>query len=377
VRTGFDLAPTVVLPIPEERARLWSPSDPHLYGLRFRLVDELGTVDEIESYAGLRSVSIDGRRVLLNGEPLFQRLVLDQGLWADTLMTAPTDEALAADIRLGMEAGFNGARLHQKVFEERYLYHADRLGYLVWGEFGDWGAVDPRLRAGSYQMPTASFVTQWLEALKRDHNHPSIVGWCPLNETYQLLGDRIDQLEDVTHAMYLATKLVDPSRPVLDASGYSHRVRGADVYDGHDYEQEVEAFRRNHSGLADDDPHTNRFHGERISIAYAGQPYFVSEYGGVWWNPELAAAAAAEQAADRSSSWGYGQRVRSEEEWMTRFAGLTDVLLDDPLMFGYCYTQLTDTFQEENGLYTADREPKFDIARIAEVQRRRAAFEGE
>lgn len=375
VDAGLDLAPSVVLTVPEDRARPWSPDDPHLYGLTYTLVDGSGIVDEVVSYAGLRSIAVDGRRVLLNGRPLFQRLVLDQGLWADTLMTAPSDEALVTDIRLGIEAGFNGARLHQKVFEERYLFHADRLGYLVWGEFGDWGAVDPRLRAGSYQQPTASFVTQWLEALERDHNHPSIVGWCPLNETYEVLDDHISQLDDVTHAMYLATKLADPSRPVIDASGYSHRVRGADIYDGHDYEQDPSAFRRDHAGLADMTPHTNTFQGARISIDYAGQPYFVSEYGGIWWNPSLAAAAAAEQDPERASSWGYGQRVQSEKEWMTRFAGLTDVLLDDPLMFGYCYTQLTDTFQEENGLYTADREPKFDIARIAEVQRRRAAYE--
>ncbi|GMA31876.1 hypothetical protein GCM10025875_18680 [Litorihabitans aurantiacus] len=179
VAADLDLAPQVRVVLPADRVRTWSPQDPHLYGVRVRLLDAGGAVvDEITSYAGLRSVAIDGRRLLLNGQPVFQRLVLDQGYWPDTLMTAPSDAALLRDIELGLEAGFNGARLHEKVFEERYLFHADRLGYLVWGEFGDWG-VSGQGGPGHNQAPTASFVTQWLEVLERDHNHPAIVGWCP------------------------------------------------------------------------------------------------------------------------------------------------------------------------------------------------------
>ncbi|MGN6324405.1 glycoside hydrolase family 2 protein [Pseudolysinimonas sp.] len=372
---GLDLAPTLTLVVPDARVRPWSPQDPHLYDLQVDLLRDGDLVDRVVSYAGLRSIAIDGERILLNGRPVFQRLVLDQGLWPDTLMTAPSDEALARDIELGIAAGFNGARLHQKVFEERYLYHADRLGYLVWGEFGDWGATRPGAAPEDRQFPTASFVTEWLEALERDHSHPSIVGWCPLNETYQALGDRITQLDDVTHAMYLATKLADPSRPVLDASGYAHRVRGADVYDAHDYEQDPTAFARTHGvGSA---PYVNRLGDRDMSIPYAGQPYFVSEYGGIWWNPAIAGADPAGSDDERGESWGYGQRVTDVESWHRRFDGLTEVLLGNPAMFGYCYTQLTDTFQEQNGLYTDAREPKFDIARIAATQRRVAAFEEE
>ena len=367
---GWDLAPTVRIAIPRARVKVWRPSDPHLYSVTVSLHDGDSVIDQVAMYAGLRSVSIDGHRVLINGEPVFQRLVLDQGWWPDSLMTAPSDAALTRDIRLSLEAGFNGARLHQKVFEERYLYHADRLGYLVWGEFADWGAIQSTASLSHHQQPDPSFVTQWLEVLERDHNHPSVIGWCPLNETYQRLHDRITQLDDVTHALYLATKLADPSRPVIDASGYSHRVRGADIYDAHDYEQDPEAFARNHAGLAHGTPYVNAREGLTFSIPYAGQPYFISEYGGIWWNPGVA-----EDDPDRRESWGYGARVTTEEEWHTRFAGLTDVLLDNPLMFGYCFTQLTDTFQEENGLYTMDRVPKFDITRIAVAQRRPAAFE--
>ncbi|MEV5327250.1 sugar-binding domain-containing protein [Nonomuraea sp. NPDC052634] len=368
VRADIDLSPTVRLELPAGRVRLWEPGDGFLYDVKIELLDAAGAViDAVDSYAGLRSVSIDGKRLLINGKPVFQRLVLDQGYYPDGLMTAPSDEALLRDIELSLAAGFNGARLHQKVFEERFLYHADRLGYLVWGEFGDWGS-----HAEGEHKHTASFVTQWLEVLERDVSHPSVIGWCPLNETGQVIHDHLTHLDDVTRGMFLATKLADPTRPVIDASGYSHRVPETDVYDSHNYEQEPEAFAEQLSGLSKDRPYVNDIEGRPISVPYRGQPYFVSEYGGIWWNPELAGT---EQAADRSTSWGYGQRVRTEEEFHERFAGLTGVLLDDPDMFGYCYTQLTDVFQEENGIYRFDRSTKLDVSRVRAAQTREAAYE--
>ena len=240
--------------------------------MRVELLDgDEQLVDGVDCYAGLRSVSIDGKSLRINGEPVFQRLVLDQGYWPESLMTAPSDEALVRDIELSLAAGFNGARLHQKVFEERFLYHADRMGYLLWGEFGDWG-VSRQGTLGHNQQPTASFVTQWLEVLERDHNHPSIIGWCPLNETHQVLHDRITVLDDVTRALFLATKLADPSRPVIDASGYSHRVLETDVWDSHTYEQDPEAFREQLAGLAKDEPYGNRYESEDLpfSLPYRG-----------------------------------------------------------------------------------------------------------
>lgn len=367
-----DFAPRLTLQVPDERVRLWSPEDPHLYDIVVRLLDGEHIVDEVASYAGMRSIAIDGHRVLLNGKPVFQRLVLDQGYWPETLMTAPDDEALKTDIELAMTAGFNGARLHQKVFEERYFYHADRLGYLVWAEFGDWGAFGDG-PVGESQQPTASFITQWLEVVQRDRSHPSIIGWCPLNETYQVINDRITQLDDVTLGMYLATKAADPTRPVIDASGYSHRVPGADIYDSHSYEQDPTALERQQASLSSGEPYTNELNGQRMSVPYQGQPYFVSEYGGIWWNPALVEAG--EDDSARNQSWGYGQRVESVQEWHERFEGLTLVLMDDPMIFGYCYTQLTDTFQEENGIYDSHRRPKFDIGQIREVQLKVAAYE--
>lgn len=371
VRADLDLSPELTLVVPEDRARLWRPGDPHLYTLILELEDARGEiVDRVESYAGLRSVAIDGDRLLLNGEPIFQRLVLDQGWWPDTLMTAPSDQALVDDIRLGLEAGFNGARLHQKVFEERYLFHADRLGYLVWAEYGDWG-VSGQGPDGRNQAPTAAFVSEWVEAVARDVNHPALIGWCPLNETHQVMHDRTTVLDDVTQAMFWATKLADPTRPVIDASGYSHRVTLTDVYDSHSYEQDPERFRAEQSGLATGHPFVNSREGVPFSVPYRGQPFFVSEFGGIWWD----AAAAAASGTDRGVSWGYGDRVSNIDGFYERFEGLVAVLLDDPHMFGYCYTQLTDVFQEQNGIYGFDRRPKFDTARLRGIQSRIAAYE--
>jgi len=386
VRADLDLAPALQLVIPEEAVRIWGPGAPELYTVTARLLTEDGTVlDEVRSYAGLRATSLREHEFRLNGEKVFQRLVLDQGYWEDTFMTSPTDEAMTTDIRLALEAGFNGARLHQKVFEQRMLFWADLHGYLIWGEFGDWG-ISGFGPTGDNQQPTASFIGQWIEAVERDLSHPSIIGWCPLNETHQVLHDRLTQLDDVTQAMYDATKLADPSRPVLDASGYSHRVRGADIYDSHSYEQNVERFRAEQSGLADGTPFANGielgpdempFADGAFSLPFAGQPYFVSEYGGIWWNAQEAREAAeAERAGNNAAqSWGYGERVRSEEQLYERFEGLTRVLLKDPLMFGYCYTQMTDVFQEKNGVVDFERGRKLDLARLRGIQQQAAAYE--
>ena len=376
-RADIDFAPHVDLAIPQDRRRLWSIDDPHLYDLQIDLVDGAGaTLDSAQSYAGLRSIAIDGKAIKINGQVVFQRLVLDQGYYPDGIMTAPSDEALRQDIVLSQEAGFNGARLHQKVFEERFLYHADRLGYIVWGEFGDWGCSRNGPMYGEHQTPGPDYITQWLEALARDYSHPSIVGWCPLNETWQSILDRITLLDDVTRGMYLATKAMDATRPVLDTSGYSHRVPEADIYDSHDYVQDPARLAERHAGLATGNPYVNapaqwnmpaHLGGSTVwSIPYHGQPYFVSEFGGIWWNPDV---------KEGEDSWGYGERPKTLDEFYERFDKLCAVLLGDTNMFGYCYTQLTDIYQEQNGIYRYDRSVKFDMGRIRAAQQRPAAIE--
>jgi beta-galactosidase/beta-glucuronidase len=371
-----DFAPRLDLAIPTDRRRLWSISDPHLYDLTIELLDANGAVvDQIKSYAGLRSITIEGKAIKINDEVIFQRLVLDQGFYPDGIWTAPNEEALIADITLSMDAGFNGARLHQKVFEERFLYHADRIGYIVWGEFGDWGCGNMGHPEGDHQKPGADYITQWLEVLERDYSHPAIVGWCPLNETWQNITDHITVLDDVTRGMFLATKAMDTTRPVLDTSGYSHRVLETDVYDSHNYTQDPDVFAKDNANMAEDKPFRNapaerawlrRSGSLEWSLPYRGQPFFMSEFGGIWWNPDLKPG---------EESWGYGDRPTSLEAFYERFERLCSILLDNEYMFGYCYTQLTDVFQEQNGIYRFDRSTKFDMERIRNIQQRAAAIE--
>jgi len=370
VAADADFSPHVDLMIPADRRKLWEVGKGHLYDLAIELIDVNGkVVDQATSYAGLRSVAIDGKAVKINGKIVFQRLVLDQGFYPSGIMTAPSDEALIVDIELAIKAGFNGARLHQKVFEERFLYHADRMGYLCWGEFGDWGLVKGEDQRYHHRGGTPSFVAQWLEALQRDYSHPCIVGWCGMNESRGHVHDRITPLDDTILAMFLAAKAMDPTRPVLDVSGYAHRVQESDVWDCHNYEMDPDQLKKDMDMIKEGKVYTNDNMKAAVpttSIAYRGQPFFNSEFGGIAWNP-----AEAESAA----SWGYGERPRTLEEFHDRFERQCAVQLENPMLFGYCYTQLTDVFQEQNGIYTFDRRSKFDMERIRMAQVRVAAIE--
>lgn len=347
-------------------ARCWSPADPHLYDLVFEIVEEDRVVDRVTSYAGLRSIAIDGNRFRLNGEPLFLRLVLDQGMFPDGIWTAPSDEALRRDIECGIEAGFNGARLHQKVFEERAHYWADRLGYLTWAEFGDWGIdglqfFPPAHGADVMQRGFDNHLAEWLSVVERDRNHPSIITWTPFNESQRKPG-REGLHDRAVRRAVAQTRALDPTRPVHDVSGFTHVE--TDVFTAHEYEQEPVAFREKFSAVS---PGAKEVPGAHAECAYQGQPYLVDEYGGTWWTED----------AEETASWGYGQRPASKKEAIDRIEALTEVLVDHPHMAGYCYTQLTDVEQEQNGLYTADRVAKFDRARVRAIFGRDPGHEGE
>ena len=329
---------------------LWQPGAPVLYDVTFTLERNGETVDIVSSYFGFRSIEIRGQQFLINGKPIFQRTVLDQGFYPDGIYTAPRDEALKADIELSMAVGFHGARLHQKVFDERFLYWADRLGYLVWGEHASWG-LDITGAEG-----LACFLPEWMEIIKRDVNHPAIIGWCPFNETQHTQDKR------VLRTVWQATKDFDPSRPCIDTSGYCHVV--TDVYDDHDYDQNPETFRERYVDL--NGYGASRFN--REYFPYQGIPFFLSEFGGTWWAP------------GREDGWGYGNQPKTEEEVISRMEGLFAALLDHPQICGYCYTQLTDVEQEQNGIYTYGRGKKFSdesYARIRAAQIRKAAYEEE
>ena len=336
----------VTLPLSE--LHLWDVGQGNLYDLTLTFGS-----DSVKSYAGMREVRIEGRRVLLNGRPVFQRLVLDQGFYPDGIYTAPDDSALVRDIELSLAAGFNGARLHQKVFEPRFLYHCDRLGYLAWGEMANWGL--------DYSDPAAleAFLGEWLDAVDRDFNHPSIVGWCPFNETWDREGRR--QLDSLLAMVYRVTKQLDPTRPCIDTSGNFHVV--TDIYDVHDYEQDPASFAAHYEAFRTGGAF---YDAQAARQQYDGKkPMFVSEYGGIKWNPQ----------GDVDKAWGYGDGPATEEAFIERYRGLTEALLSNPNMFGFCYTQLYDVEQETNGLYTYSREPKFDMAVFHAINTQPAACE--
>ena len=326
---------------------LWEPGNPELYDLEVSLSENGVVLDEVKSYFGMRGISVTPERIILiNGRPVFQRLVLDQGFYPDGIYTAPSDEALKKDIEFSMELGFNGARLHQKIFEPRFLYWADRLGYIVWEEHANWGLDISDVSAIS------SFLPEWLEAMKRDYNHPSIVGWCPFNETQP------NTCLDVLNIVFAQTKLFDPARPAIDTSGYV-RSADSDIYDSHNYTQNPLEMAQWYAPLSKGLPPIKDFGRTEADARLT----FVSEYGGIRWAP------------GQEEGWGYGDAPATEEEFLTRYEGLTAALLKNPAMTAFCYTQLYDVEQEVNGLMTYWRKMKFDSKIIHRINTQKAAIE--
>lgn len=354
---------TVILPV--KKMKTWSPENPFLYDVELRVIDKAGNVvDEVKSYAGMRKVHIEGKKIYLNNQPYYQRLVLDQGFYPDGIWTAPSDEALKKDIQLSMEAGFNGARLHQKVFEERFYYWADKLGYLTWGEASSWGM-------DCNDIETArNFITEWTEIVERDRNHPSILIWTPTNEEFW--PDRV-QYPRLMQDLYKLTKAIDPTRPFHGTSGGSHIA--TDIWTVHNYEQDPAKLKDllyNDGKLMEAPkweiqlmPKNIGFNGLKYTDQYTfpqykhDMPYLIDEFGGIKWNPSQ------QMESAQNTSWGYGEPPHSLEEFYARLEGLVNTVLSlSDHVWGYCYTQLTDVEQEQNGIYYYDRSPKFDMKRI-------------
>ena len=331
---------------------LWELGNGRLYDLELTYGD-----DVVKSYFGLRNVCIDGYKFMLNGKTVFQRTVLDQGYNPDGLYTAPSEEHMINDIQISLDAGFNGARLHEKVFEPRFLYHCDRMGYMVWGEYANWGVDHSRTDV------LATYLREWQEAVDRDFNHPAIIGWCPFNETWDINGRKQD--DELIEMVYKTTKLLDTTRPCIDSSGNFHVA--TDIFDFHDYIQEVDVFVEQMKKLEDEDilidqVARNPLYPDRQK--FTGGPVFCSEYGGIKWDIER-----------DIDSWGYGNAPKTEEEFVARYKGLTEALLKNSKMLGFCYTQLYDVEQEKNGLYTYDRKPKFDMKIFKEINSQKAKIE--
>ena len=339
-----------IVVLPFKTMKLWTPEEPNLYDVTYQVVAQDGkVVDEVKSYAGMRKIHCANGYFYLNNVPYYQRLVLDQGYYPDGIWTAPSDEALRHDIEMSKAVGFNGARLHQKNFEERYFYWADKLGYITWAEFASWGLnVNDELAA-------RNTLGEWTELVERDRNHPSIVTWTPFNETWGArdTGAYPRMMRDLYHI----TKAMDPSRPVNDASGDCHVL--TDIWSVHNYSR-GEDLQRALVFEAGKEPYRNinvNDRGKQLFARYDGQPYMVDEFGGLGWIKK----------EERSSSWGYGAQIETEDEFFDILRGEIEALKASKHVVGFCYTQITDVEQEKNGVYYYDRTPKFDTERWREI----------
>jgi beta-galactosidase/beta-glucuronidase len=326
-----------------ERVVPWHPDAPRLYDLEVTLFDEDGkAADHVKSYFGLRTIETRDGRFWLNGEPYVQRLVLDQGYFPGGLLTAPSDTALRADIELAQAFGFNGARKHQKVEDPRWLYWADRLGFLVWSEMPSFhehsAEAERRLSA------------EWTQVVLRDRDHPSVVAWVVANESFGL--DHIDPSvrSNFLVSLYRLTHDLDRTRPVVSNDGWEHAQ--TDLCTIHDYSPPAALAERYSSvdSALRQDAHGHPVFGPGYS--YGGQPLLVTEFGGI--------------RVSGPGGWGWLE-VKDQEEFLHAYRGLVEGLMDAGPVQGFCYTQLTDVEQEQNGLLTFDRVPKVDPVSIRPV----------
>lgn len=326
----------------------WSPENPRLFEVEYTLRREGRVCDRVRSYFGMRKVSIENGVFCLNNRPYYQKLALDQGYWPESLLTAPDDEALIRDIRLTKSMGFNGVRKHQKVEDPRYLYHADRLGLLVWGEIGS---------AYLYSVTSARrLAEEWQEAVCRDYNHPCIVAWTPLNESWGVEQIAVDKAQQAfSTALVQLTKSLDQTRPVICNDGWEHT--DGDLFTIHDYASEGATLAKRYQNL--EELIRLRPCGRRLlaeGFSYRNQPVIVSEYGGVKYVPRQ----------DSEDSWGYCE-AESGEQYERKLRELTEALQRASAVQGYCYTQLTDVGTEENGLLTAWRQPKIPLEAVRAI----------
>ena len=353
---------------------LWGVGRGEIYDVIIKFGD-----DVVKSYFGLRKVEYKNGKFLLNGKSAFQRLVLEQGYYPDGIYTAPSVDCIDRDIMSALSLGFNGLRLHQKVFDQRYLYECDRLGVMVWGEYASWGVRYSDISA------LGRFIGEWTEVVEQNFDHPCIVTWCPLNEVWNDLED-CGKGRDIrfVESVYETTKLLDPTRPCVDTSG-GHHGKHTDLFDFHCYftcEQMsavIDAL-TNKNELAV--PSLYGAEAQSENALYDGvSPLHVSEYGGMAYRIAECADEARKEIAcvQNADAWGYSA-YKNEDDFIEQYVRITERIMNCEKLCGMCYTQLYDVEQERNGLYTYDRRRKFSDSateRIRECNSRTAAIEKE
>ena len=322
----------------------WSPENPVLYDLAVTLVDDAGrSLDRVESYFGMRTVGTRDGRFLLNGEPYIQRLVLDQGYFPGGWYTAASDADLRHDIELARTFGFNGARKHQKVEDPRWLYWADRLGFLVWGEM-------PNFHDHTAQAEQR-LVDELAATIERDRDHPCVVAWVPMNESFGFRRPLEDAVvATLLNRLYALAHQLDGTRPVVSNDGWEHAR--TDLCTLHDYGVPADLQRRYRDLTSALEPAGRPQPPYLPGYSYEGEPMLVSEFGGV--------------ALEGSGGWAYGTTA-GPQEVADRYRELVDALMAPGPVEGFCYTQLTDIEQECNGLLTFDRRAKADAAMLLPI----------
>ncbi len=332
--------------------RLWSPSSPALYDLTLELRRAGAVLDRVHTYFGFRSVAAEDGRVLLNGSPIFLKMVLDQGYWPESNLTPPSDDAMQFDIRMAKEMGFNGARKHQKVEDPRYLYWADKMGFLVSGEM-----------ANAYEFGDAAvarFTREWTAAVERDYNHPSIVVWVPINESWGVPNLRDARQQDYLKSLYTLTHALDSTRLVVDNEGWEHTDM-TDLFAIHDYARTGDALFARYQDLGKSGAGVpDNYKASLIrGYHYNGAPVALTEFGGIAFIPPGHDVP--------PEAWGYAGVEKTADAALERLRGLYQAIARVPAFAGLCYTQLTDVEQEINGLMTYDRKPKFDTRKVREI----------
>jgi len=331
---------------------LWSPETPTLIEARVSLLRNGESIDEIESYTALRSIGVQREKILLNGRPYNMRLVLDQGYWPDSLMTAPSDKALRQDVELAKAMGFNGVRKHQKIEDPRYLYWADVLGLLVFVEMPSAYRFTPK--------SLKRLLREWTEAMERDISHPCVVMWVPFNESWGVPElNKLPAARDAVAAFYHMTKTLDPTRLVIGNDGWESSA--TDVIGIHDYDCDPTHMRARYGPeVKPQEVVDRRWSGGRIltldGYPHRGQPICLSEFGGIAFRNT-------EDKTGENAGWGYAH-ADTIEEYERLTCGVIEVARTTGMFSAFCYTQFADTFQEVNGLLYADRTPKLPLERI-------------
>lgn len=319
----------------------WSPKEPNLYDICYKLYCNDKLIDTVYSYFGFRKISIQKDRIYLNDDELYLKFILGQGYWKESHLTPPSEDALIKDIEIALKYGYNGIRKHQKIEDERFLYWCDVKGMLVWSEMANCYNYNDK----SIQQ----FTNEWIKVVKQNYNHPSIITWIPINESWGLpnISDNIKQ-QNYANSLYYLTKSIDNTRPVISNDGWEHTI--SDIITIHDYKQDPELFYLTYTDnekkvLNNMEEHNGKHKLFAEGYRYNGQPVIMSEYGGI--------------ALDSEKGWGYGKQVANEDEFIQRFELLTKNIKEIPYISGYCYTQLTDVQQEINGIVDENRNSKF------------------